>query len=73
MNKYNREMFIGAKVTLDPKSVYWRYDTYSNPRGIVGKVVEAVAGSSFFVQWSNGGGDWYHQGDLKVLGEIVDG
>lgn len=72
MNRYNREMFIGAKVTPDSKSQYWKFNTPSNPRGIVGRVVSGDSDYAFFVKWSNGGMNGYHQGDLKVLGEIVD-
>lgn len=73
MNRYNREMFIGAKVTLDPKSKYWKFNTPDNPRSIAGRVVDGVSDYAFFIKWSNGESNGYRQGDLKVLGEIVDG
>lgn len=71
MSKASREMFKGAKVTLDPKSRYWRFDNPSNPRGIVGRVVDGVSDCAFFVEWSNGESNGYRQGDLKVLGELA--
>lgn len=68
----NRELFIGAKVTLDPKSGFWRYNTESNPRGMVGRVVGvSPTGNAFLVKWSNGEENGYQQGDLKVLGTIT--
>lgn len=73
MNHDNREMFLGAKVTLDHKSRYWKFDSKSNPRGIVGQVTRSSSsGAAFFVKWSNGESNGYPQGDLKVLGEIAD-
>lgn len=69
----NRELFIGAKVTIDPKSRFWRHNTESNPRGMVGRVVGvSPTGNAFFVKWSNGEDNGYRQGDLKVIGEVIN-
>lgn len=72
MGEASRTMFLGAKVTLDPKSRFWRFNTESNPRGMVGRVVGVTSnGSAFFVRWSNGEENGYRQGDLKVLGTVI--
>lgn len=72
VNNGKREMFLGAKVTLDSKSRYWRFDNLDNPRSIVGKVVDSISECIFLVEWSNGRKNGYRQGDLKVLGEVVN-
>lgn len=71
MGEASRTMFLGAKVTIDLKSRYWRHNTESNPRGMVGKVVEVTPHQTFFVRWSNGEHNGYRQGDLKVLGTVI--
>lgn len=74
-----RELFIGAKVTIDSKSIYYRSTWQGNPVGIVGVVVSIVDEDEeedeiwWKVKWSNGEANTYQDGDLKVLGVVVDG
>lgn len=74
-----RELFIGAKVTIDSKSVYYRSTWNRNPTGIVGVVVSIVDEDEeedeiwWKVKWSNGETNTYQDGDLKVLGVVIDG
>jgi len=74
MNEFeevSRTLFVGAKVTIDPKSEYFKCESKTNPRSIAGEVKVCHQGA-YGVTWSNGYKNWYYQGDLKVLGEVVD-
>ena len=74
----DRKLFIGAKVTIDSKSIYHRSTWNRNPVGIAGVVVAIVEEDEEWdeiwwrVQWSNGQDNTYQDGDLKVLGVVVD-
>lgn len=74
----DRELFIGAKVTIDEKSCWYGSTWKQNPRDIVGRVVglncEEVDDDLEWwdVKWSNGERNTYQDGDLKVLGEAVN-
>ncbi|MGQ1358402.1 hypothetical protein ACT414_18560 (plasmid) [Acinetobacter baumannii] len=71
-------MFIGAKVTIDSKSIYYG-NYYRNPSDIAGVVTGIAAEDEeedeiwWGVKWSNGESNTYQDGDLKVLGRMVDG
>lgn len=73
-----RELFVGAKVTIDEGSPYWNENDKYNPRGIVGRVTGVTSEEEsehdiwWGVYWSNGHSNSYEQGDLKVLGEVVN-
>lgn len=76
----DRKLFIGAKVTIDSKSIFYRSTWNRNPVGIVGVVVaifdEDEEGEEdevwWKVKWSNGEDNTYQDGDLKILGVVVD-
>lgn len=72
----DRDLFIGAKVTLDEKSPYWEENYPKNPRGIAGKVTNTVRENEedlwWRVVWDNGEYNSYQDGDLKVLGVMAD-
>lgn len=74
----DRKLFIGAKVTIDSKSIYYGH-SYRNPSDITGVVTgideEDEEGDEIWwrVKWSNGETNNYQDGDLKVLGVVVDG
>lgn len=74
----DRKLFIGAKVTIDSKSIYYG-NYYRNPSDIAGVVTGIVAEDEeedeiwWGVKWSNGEANTYQDGDLKVLGVVVDG
>jgi len=74
----DRELFIGAKVTIDKLSPYWNENDRYNPRGIVGKVTGVLSEDQsanetwWRVEWSNGHMNSYEDGDLKILGVVVD-
>lgn len=74
----DRKLFIGAKVTIDSKSIFYR-NSYRNPSDIVGVVTgieyedEEDDEIWWHVKWSNGENNTYQHGDLKVLGVVVDG
>ncbi|QVG63905.1 hypothetical protein Mithridates_00018 [Acinetobacter phage Mithridates] len=73
-----RKLFIGAKVTIDSKSIYYGH-SYRNPSDIAGVVTGIAAEDEeedeiwWGVKWSNGESNTYQDGDLKVLGVVVDG
>ena len=74
----DRKLFIGAKVTIYSKSVFYGY-SYRNPSDIAGVVTGIAAEDEeedeiwWGVKWSNGESNTYQDGDLKVLGVVVDG
>ena len=74
----DRKLFIGAKVTIDSKSVFYAH-SYRNPSDITGVVTGIAAEDEeedeiwWRVKWSNGENNTYQDGDLKVLGVVVDG
>lgn len=63
-------MFLGAKVTIDRKSLYWDTTLPANPKGIAGRVV-GCSSDIFCVRWGDGSSNTYLQGVLKVLGTVV--
>ena len=74
----DRKLFVGAKVTIDSKSIFYGH-YYRNPSDIAGVVTgideEDEEGDEIWwrVEWSNGETNNYQDGDLKVLGVVVDG
>jgi len=77
VEEVSRTLFVGAKVTLDPKSRFWWENYPKNPRGIIGKVIRIAKHSDdeskvwWRVEWSNGNANGYQNGDLKVIGKVV--
>lgn len=73
----DRKLFIGAKVTIDSKSIFYG-GWYRNPPDITGVVTGIVDEDEeedemwWQVKWSNGENNTYQHGDLKVLGKVVE-
>ena len=73
----DRKLIIGAKVTIDSKSIFYG-NSYRNPSDIAGVVAGIAAEDEeedeiwWGVKWSNGESNTYQDGDLKVLGVVVD-
>lgn len=70
------EPYVGAKVTIKAGS-FFDYGTSSNPRGVVGAVVEVETepknGNTGWwkVKWPNGYSNYYREEDLKILGTMI--
>ena len=73
----DRNLFIGAKVTLDEKSCWYGSTWKQNPKGIVGEVISLSCEENeddrawWDIKWSNGERNTYQDGDLKVLGVLI--